>query len=390
MDCLLNDRVSKRFEIKKTDEAREAARLCRTWRQSVADAPRGSIYLHPDWVLASDADRDSYVYLRPHPDDSAHAFECLAVFRSGWVHLGHRPRLPWLLSLQSLKLVSDQVLGATDEASTRCLVGDLVRWLQSGETKADCILFEDVEVDSVLWKCLKEVDRQRTALTYCPSPPQPHCLIDFPDPSTDYWKRFSGKTWYDVRSKARNLEHRLVHYARPEEVPEFLAKAQEISRRSWQGKRFGLRMKDSPEARRTCDFLANHGALRSYILETRGKPVAFEFGVQWNGCFLFEETGYDLAHSDQSPGTVLMYRVLQDLVERDPPSLCDFGAGDAAYKRFYSTRQTASGPVLLVRRGLRPYTVLSLQKLGRSLGRSVRTCLKAAGLDSYVRAAYRK
>src|SRR5207249_4733299 len=112
-----------------------------------------------------------------------------------------------------------------------------------------------------------------------------------------------------------------------EQVDEFLDQAHRVSRQSWQAKRLGVRIRNTPEERAYYEFLASQGALRSYVLEHRGRPVAFEFGIQWNGRFVFEETGYDAAFAGHSPGTVLLFRILEDLIARDTPELLDFGYG---------------------------------------------------------------
>src|SRR5207253_9536540 len=97
----------------------------------------------------------------------------------------------------------------------------------------------------------------------------------------------------------------------------FLEKAHEISKHSWQTKRLGIRINSTLEQRNFLEFLASQGALRSYVLEQNGRPLAFELGVQWQGCFVLEETGYDSSYSSYSPGTVLLFRILQDLIARD-------------------------------------------------------------------------
>ena len=378
------------FGIVKSREVLGSRPVLRGWEECVAKAQARSIYSHPDWVLSSCDNKESLIYLRPHRGEQDGALECLAVLRPNPVHLGRRAFLAWLLSLNGFKLVGDQLLGETDRASTGVFLSDLLVWLNSGATEAECIFFEDIEIDSPLWNCLEEVREQGSAILFQPSPPQVHWWIQFSDPPTAYWNRFSGKTWSDVRSKARKLRHSVVCFTRSDQVPEFLAKAHEVSKQSWQAKRLGLRIQNSPEERQFFEFLAAHGVMRCYILEQDGKPLAFEFGYQWNGCFVFEETGYDLAYAQYSPGMVLIFRVLEDLTSRDTPSLCDFGSGDAPYKQFWGTRQTSSGPVLLVRRGKRTLTVLGLQKLGRSLGRSALAALKKVRLASYARRIYRK
>lgn len=371
-------------------EIGDAQPLRRDWQNQLARAGSGGIYLHPEWVLSL-PDRDqSVLYVGPHAPEGGGASPCLALLRPKSIHLGRRGRLPGLLSLHGFYLVRDQLLGETNGTGARAFVDDLIGWLDSRETRAEFVLFEDTLVDSPLWKCLQEASKDGRAAVWYPYPPQAHYFIRFPDPPELYWKRFSGKARYNLRAAARKLPHRVIQYTRPEQVAEFLARANAISGRSWQGKRLGLRMQDSPESRREYGFLAAQGAWRSYILEHEDQPLAFQLGFQWNGCFMLEETGYVQAYAHQSPGSVLMFRVVEDLLAHQTPSLCDFGAGDGAYKRFYGTEQTVSGPVLLVRRSPRTRAVLGLHRLSRGAGRGLRTLLKGLRLHSYVRNLYRK
>jgi hypothetical protein len=364
--------------------------ILESWRERVATAGAGSIYLHPDFLLFPPRKRESLLYVRPGGNQDDGAFASLAAFSAKSIHIGRKEVLPSLLSLRGMLLWGNQFLGPSDQASTRAFVGDLLRWLNSRETRVECVYFEDLEVGSPLQTALDEAGAKGRARVWYPSPAQPHWWVEFPQPATDYWKRFSGKSWYDVRSKARKLKHSVAMFTRADQVPAFLAQAHEVSKQSWQARRLGLRMKNTPEERWFYDFLAAQGALRCYILEQDGKPLAFECGIQWSGCFTFEETGYDRAYAQQSPGMVLMFRVLEDLVARDAPALCDFGYGDAPYKQLFGTRQTFSGPVMLVRRGLRPSAVLGLQKLGRSLIRGSRAALNKVRLLSSLRRRYRK
>ena len=371
-------------------DALNGSAVLQSWRERVAKAGAGSIYLHPDFLLFSPRKRESLIYVRPGAAQDDGAFATLAAFSPKSIHLGRRDILPGLLSLRGMRLWANQFLGRSDQASSRAFVDDLLRWLNSRETRVECVYIEDLEVGSALRAALDEAGAQGRACVCYPSQPEPHWWVEFPQPARDYWKRFSGKSWYDVRSKARKLKHSVATFTRAEQVPAFLAQAHEVSKQSWQARRLGLRMTNTPEQKWFYDFLAARGALRSYILEQDGKPVAFECGIQWGGCFTFEETGYDRAYAQQSPGMVLMLRVLEDLVARDAPALCDFGYGDAPYKQLFGTRQTFSGPVMLVRRGLRPSAVLGLQRLGRSLIRGSRAALHKVRLLTHLRSRYRK
>jgi CelD/BcsL family acetyltransferase involved in cellulose biosynthesis len=173
-------------------------------------------------------------------------------------------------------------------------------------------------------------------------------------------------------------------------VAEFLHKAHQVSKRSWQAKRLGIRITNDPAHRKRLEVLASLGALRSYLLEHEGDPLAFVLGIQWKGCFLFEETGYHSGYKKWSPGTVLLFRLLEDLTVRDTPRLVDFGFGDAQYKRSFANRETLSGPVLLVPRSLRPMAVMWLNRVRQMVSQRMRAVTKSLSLASVLRQLYRR
>jgi CelD/BcsL family acetyltransferase involved in cellulose biosynthesis len=119
-------------------------------------------------------------------------------------------------------------------------------------------------------------------------------------------------------------------------------------------------------------------------------PVAFEFGTQWQGTYVAEETGYDRALAECSPGTVLLYRYLDDLISRDPPRRLDFGPGDGEYKRLVANRQTLSGGVLLLPHRLRSSLALVIFRSRSVVSGLLRTSLRRLGLLALFRAMYRK
>src|SRR5262249_58516112 len=92
--------------------------------------------------------------------------------------------------------------------------------------------------------------------------------------------------------------------------------------------------------------------------------------------FTFIETGYDPEYAPYSPGIVLFLRLLEDLTAHDPPQICDFGLGHSDYKQFFGTRQTESGPVLLVRRWSRAAMSLKVEQTVKQVVQGARDKVK--------------
>jgi hypothetical protein len=367
--------------------------LRRCWLECTKRTPAVSAYLHPDLVSGTPGANGAVpiLYTRwGHEGGEPDRLDCLAALVQKNIRVRLFPGLPWDVSLRGYRLVGNELLGDNSDVAVNLLVRELMLWLVGQRRENDCVLFEDLEVGSSLWNVLHQSAMGDRVAVFYPSPPQPHLWIEFPRNAADYWKRFSKKPRQTLRRKAKLLPHEIRCYTRREEVAEFLHKAHQVSKRSWQAKRLGIRITNDPAHRKRLEVLASLGALRSYLLEHEGDPLAFVLGIQWKGCFLFEETGYHSGYKKWSPGTVLLFRLLEDLTVRDTPRLVDFGFGDAQYKRSFANRETLSGPVLLVRRSLRPMAVMWLNRVRQMVSHRMRAVIKSLSLTSVLRQRYRR
>ncbi len=359
------------------------------WMKCLDGDRGGVIYLHPDLIFSGKAQgRDGLVAIvAQRGEQDSGEICCLAILRSFDKRISVIPGLSLHLALRARKLVSNRILGTNGHESLAAFIRAFAKILVDAEV--DHILFEDIEVSSPLWDALENVLEPGVAVLY-PTTPQPHWWIRFPDPAEDYWKKFSSRTRYNLRSRAKKLRHTITCYREREQVPLFLDKAHRVSLATWQSRKLGLRIRNSPEERKYWELVASHGALRSYVLEQDGCPLAFMLGIQWKGCFVSEEIGYDPAYAVSAPGTVLHFRIIEDLIADDTPASVDFGFGDSEYKRVFGNQQTMSGPVVMVRRALYPMGVAWLEQARRMMGGGVRASLNRLGLLSSVRRLSRR
>lgn len=347
------------------------------WLSLLEQTCDASIYLHPDVV-----DDDVLVYMKRERD----ALSALAVLAPRTLRMCRLPGLGRDLSLRGRRLVAGRILGARAEAEA--FIERAVSLLQAGVF--ECLCFDDLDIDSPLRVAASRVASRGQVRLAPLGGSQPHWYIRFPEQPGDYWTQFSSKTRNTLRRKARKLEHRLVCYREPGDVPEFLARAHAISQRTWQTRRLGIRVRNSARERRLYTAIAERGALRSYVLEHQDQAVAFLIGIQYQDHFLYEEVGYHPELARCSPGTVLLYRVLQDLTANDCPRVVDFGEGDADYKRLFGNTERQSGPLVMVARRLRPSAVLALDRAIRFADRNLRALLRRIGLYRHVRRLYRR
>ena len=79
--------------------------------------------------------------------------------------------------------------------------------------------------------------------------------------------------------------------------------------------------------------VAERGWLRSFLLLAGDSAVAFAFCFQGKKTLVYETIGYDREFAKYSTGTILLYRLLENLYQQDKPDYVDFGEGEAEYKR---------------------------------------------------------
>ena len=361
--------------------------VCRQWRQCIESDSAASLYLDPEVALLPSMVSDPLIYTsQARKAGEAAGFSSLAVLAERIeeyriLHLGR-------IRLHGRRVVESQLAGDQSEASLNAFVSALGDLLASGQ--AEFVIFQDLQDDSPLRRVLLTRRFGRGAVVFQPHRPQPHWWIRFPRPAEDYWRKFSKKSRYNFRWRARKFPHTVACITRKEQIPDFLEKARSLCRQTWQLRRLGLGICGGCDEERFWEFMVSRGAMRCYLLEDHGRPIAFATGFQHNGCFTYDKTGYDPAMSAFSPGQVLLTHILEDLIARDTPQLVDFGFGHGDYKEIFGNFRTMSGPVVLSRRHWRPMLALGFESYSHAVARGVRSLLQKLHLLSLVRHIYRR
>jgi CelD/BcsL family acetyltransferase involved in cellulose biosynthesis len=196
-------------------------------------------------------------------------------------------------------------------------------------------------------------------MTYVPYGSRPWRLLRLGAGAEEYFSKMSSKSRGNLRKRVKQLTARgdgmleLVRVEAEDQTGEFLREAAAVSRKTWQHRVLGARVSDAEEERAEFTAVARRGLLRSYTLRCGGEPCAFVVGHQYGGVYHYNELGYDPAYADFSPGTVLLYLLIQDLFAHRPPRILNFGVGDADYKRRFGNVQMEDSSVLVFRRSLR-------------------------------------
>ncbi len=81
---------------------------------------------------------------------------------------------------------------------------------------------------------------------------------------------------------------------------------------------------------------SDEGWLRFTQITWNGSPIAFHFGFQYAGSFLWYKPSFDIELARRSPGEVLLRQLLL-VAAAEGATVFDFGVGDETFKRRFAT-----------------------------------------------------
>ncbi|NJO15761.1 MAG: GNAT family N-acetyltransferase [Thioploca sp.] len=174
-----------------------------------------------------------------------------------------------------------------------------------------------------------------------------------------------------------------------EELDYFIREASRIVEQSYQ-KVIGIGVRANDEEQRTYLYkLAEEGILRAYLLVTKGEAIAYVLGTIQSGIFGAWSTSYLSAYSKLSPGTILLRRVM-DLLVDEGALLFDFGAGESDYKRILGSHQINEADLKLYARRIQPTITYALDFSFMRLNRWLNKFLRRVNVQNILRQQWRK
>lgn len=204
---------------------------------------------------------------------------------------------------------------------------------------------------------LSRVELTKNTIRYVPGQYRRY-YIDIQGSFSEYLGRLPSKERLELRRKRRRFAESSggVQYYReyrlPGEMTEFYELSREISKRSFQGK-LGVGIPNSEKFRSDLVRLAGEGRVRGFLLLHRGCPVAYEYCRVYGDCLTGELCGYDPEMRRSSPGSVLMFCILEQLFREQIFQYWDFGTGEAKYKAFLSTGSRTCADVYYLSRNIK-------------------------------------
>jgi CelD/BcsL family acetyltransferase involved in cellulose biosynthesis len=328
--------------------------------------------------------------------------------------------------------------GAKRALVARVCGGDLV--LQSPQAEDQrptisslwaAIISHDHDIQAII---LDHVDQSRLSIVqascerdfflHARSKLMPHYRLILPQTYNVFRALRSASSLKKIEGRERAMvreaggECRLTEIRQPADWAPYAIDINRLMNATWQAKRLGHGF-DIESCRETSE----RGWLRSFLLLVGDKPVAFVLGYQApaaqgkgellscpvdkllsespkgtlssatqqpsnltishrasGAVFHYEQIGHDAAFAKYSPGTTLLYRLIQRLYEIDTPGCVDFGEGEAEYKKTLANQITYAQSVLVVRNRLRWRVRFGLVELVRWVRESARTMAEKWGV----------
>lgn len=265
-----------------------------------------------------------------------------------------RKRILGKSSLRALEFPGGEPLAGHSAA----LYDGLLETLLQVQPSCNCFAFNRVSIDGYFWNYLRSSPLVAVRfLVYVPEDTRTisHSII-LPETFEQYLAHFPPKFRRELGRQVRRLRDRgrgvleLRRYESPQESGEFLAAATHVAGGSWQHAHGSDVLEDSAHWRAKLASLADHGALRAYLLWCGETPCAVELGYQMHDVFHGIMTYFDPAFRDFSPGSALLYLFIEDLIGHKPPRRLNFGGGDFEYKRRFGNASIQEATVLLLRK----------------------------------------
>lgn len=375
--------MSEQYEINvhEADVALKDESLVSEWKHLLSALPHpNAIYASPSWVAHLNTTRDSPTRVWSVRGESGRLVGVVPILIGTYVlQFAVKNSVLVRKRLRTVHILGSVPILPQSRHAFHCVVDRILEECpQCSSLYADAL-----PTDTYLWRLLQDsVYPPLNLYVHIVDGPRPWHLLQLDESFEAYLKSMSAKARANIRRTSRQLSKaadgnvNLRRVTTIDDVPEFLEGAVKVSRRSWQHKVLGERVRADESGRRSLEDLASRGVLRCYLLECRGAPCAFVIGYQYCGVYQYAEIGFDEDFAEYSPGTVLLFHIIEDLHEHNPPTTFNFGVGDSTYKRRFGNCRRSDVSCLIMRKNAVNWFLASSHSL---FTRSIKVAKKLVG-----------
>jgi CelD/BcsL family acetyltransferase involved in cellulose biosynthesis len=178
----------------------------------------------------------------------------------------------------------------------------------------------------------------------------------------DYIARWDSKRRYKLRAYSKNClkEGKFTLHRTPSELDAFLDASRGLAQQTYQARVFGNQLPSTQEFRARVAALAAAERTIGALLTHKGKAAAFWWFTIDGDTLLSEFTGYDAELYRLSPGTALLWLIIEAFFADSRLRILDFGEGEAEYKRTFSTESRRCAEIYYLKPRVRPLTMVGL------------------------------
>ncbi len=282
--------------------------------------------------------------------------------------------MAWTAGDVSLRFaLSDLVLFSYRMRLLRRRAGRREPPLRACELPALAPLLQPDVVGAVVWSQpgaeeMPPLSRDRNCVFYVPRQYQ-HFYVDLSLGLDKYLQTFSARSRSTLKRKLRKFAEfgggqcDWRAYRTSAEIAEFYALAREVSSLTYQERLLDAGLPAAENYLTDLMNRADRGEVVGYLLFHRAKPVSYLLcPIEDDESLVYAYVGFDPSYSPYSPGTVLLWLVLESLQQNGRYKIFDFTEGAGEHKRFFSTDSYLCADIFILRRQLSSFMVVGLHR----------------------------
>ncbi len=207
----------------------------------------------------------------------------------------------------------------------------------------------------------------------------------------EYLRKFSAKSRQNLTRSVRRYGERQNGqpvwqvYTAPDQMPMFHAEALAISQQTYQTQLLDAGLSSGPDFVQNMCALAARGQARGYLLRDGSQAIAFAWCRGDGDQLIYDVIGYVPSAAALSPGTILLFHILEDLFSLARFTSINFGGGEAQYKAMFATDKQDMADVYLFLPSLRNRALLHLHWFVFRISAALGAWLERAGLKQRVK-----
>lgn len=240
--------------------------------------------------------------------------------------------------LRCLSIVYGGIISQPSAELSEVLIGELMKKFRS--QKVDVLFFNRLKTETAFYQFVRKMPAWLTR-DYFPKV-EDHWRMTVPENIDQFYSARKRGHRYKLRKCIRKFEEEFpcdntfIKYSAVDEVEDFIAKAADISSKTYQSA-LGAGIVNDEKTKSLLKEAATQGWFQGNILMADSKPCAFLLGLVYKNVFYGVCTGYDPDFRSYWPGTIIFLKAVESLCADPSIEMIDFYFGDAWYKKSYGT-----------------------------------------------------